>query len=314
MTQGAEGEELFTTLADRLIRLEKQLTEEEKETIQEKADGVPINAIAKKLLAAYDPDVIAERAKTLKEKEHLPSMEVAEQRAREELILEAVQPFTGEFSALVEGIRRAHEQLMDTVNLDTVTRSEWVGISKDKASEDIRQFTEYIEANKTELQAINIFYQQPYQRRGLTQTMVKELLKKLKANKPKLAPLNVWKAFEQLEEVKGKDPINELTALVALVRRVAKVDESLTSFDTTVNKNFQDWIFKQNAGQSNRYSSEQMDWLRMIKNHVSSSFDMQRDDLEFAPFDARGGALKMKRLFGDEMDTIINELNTALVA
>jgi len=40
VTQGAEGEELFTTLADRLIRLEKQLTEEDKETIQEKAAGV----------------------------------------------------------------------------------------------------------------------------------------------------------------------------------------------------------------------------------------------------------------------------------
>ena len=33
-----------------------------------------------------------------------------------------------------------------------------------------------------------------------------------------------------------------------------------------------------------------------------------------APFDAEGGLGKMYQLFGDRMDTIMNELNEALVA
>ena len=317
---GDKSEELFTTLADRFIRMEKQLTEEDKQIIQEKAGGVPLNVIAKKLLQAYDPDVIAERVEILQQK-YLTEDKTADdfdkdaaiKKVQKELIRDVAKHFTGEFNELVEGIRRAHEQVIDTVNLDRITRSEWSGISQDKAQEDVRQFTAYIEEHKDELQAISFFYQQPYQRRGLTQKIVKDLLQHLKLNKPNLAPLNVWKAYEQMEDVKG-DPINELTALVALVRRVTKVDETLTTFDATVNKNFQDWIFKQNAGQANRYSSEQMDWLRMIKNHISNSFDMQTDDLDIAPFDAHGGALKMKKLFGKERNTIINELNMALVA
>ena len=313
ITAGQDGEELFTTLADRLIRIEKQLSAADKQTIQEKAGGLPLNEIAKKLLRAYDPDVINAQATALKEKEQLPSMDLAIAQVQDALIMEAVRPFSGEFSALVENIRRVHEQLIDSTNLDKVIRSEWSGISRDKAEEDVRQFTEYIMAHKDELQAISFFYKQPYQRRILTQKIVKELLQHLKSNKPKLAPLNVWKAYEQLETVKGA-PINELTALVALVRRVTGADETLTTFNASVNKNFQDWIFKQNAGQANRYSPEHIDWLRMIKDHIASSFDMHEDDLDFAPFDAKGGVLKMKKLFGKEMNTIINELNAALVA
>ncbi len=313
VTNGKEDEELFTTLADRLIRLEKQISVDDKELIKEKAQDISIMELTKNLIRAYDPDVIQKRADVLYKEENFANMELAITAAQSELILKAAKPFTGELSHLIENIRRVHEQLID-LTPDVPTYSGWVGISKDKAKEDIRLFTEYIEKHKDEISAINIFYQQPYKRRGLTQKIVKELLQHIKKNHPNLAPLNIWKAYEQLEEVKGKDPISELTALVALVRKVTKVDEVLTTFSTTVDKNFQDWIFKQNAGKHNRFTEEQTNWLRMIKSHITNSFDMQLDDLEYAPFDAQGGNLKMKQLFGDEMETIINELNLTLVA
>jgi type I restriction enzyme R subunit len=76
---------------------------------------------------------------------------------------------------------------------------------------------------------------------------VKEVLEKLKADKPELAPLRIWQAYEQLEKVAGR-PKTELAALVALVRRVAGIDKTLTSFDNTVDKNFQEWVFRKQAG------------------------------------------------------------------
>ena len=57
-----------------------------------------------------------------------------------------------------------------------------------------------------------------------------------------------------------------------------------------------------------------MDWLRMIRDHVTTSFHLDRDDLDMAPFDARGGMGQMYKLFGDQMDEVIDELNGALVA
>lgn len=53
---GAKDEELFTSLANRLTRLEKQITEKEKALFIQKANGKTISEIAKGLLAAYDPD------------------------------------------------------------------------------------------------------------------------------------------------------------------------------------------------------------------------------------------------------------------
>ena len=68
-----------------------------------------------------------------------------------------------------------------------------------------------------------IFYNQPYQRRGVTYQMIQEVLDILKTQKPYLAPLQVWQAYEQVQ-VRGKSPIGELVALVSLLRGVTGID------------------------------------------------------------------------------------------
>ena len=56
-----------------------------------------------------------------------------------------------------------------------------------------------------------------------------------------------------------------------------------------------------------------MNWLRMIKEHIATSFHIELDDLDYTPFDVYGGRGKMWQLFGDGMDTVISEMNEALV-
>ena len=102
--------------------------------------------------------------------------------------------------------------------------------------------------------------------------------------------------------------------MVSLIRKVSGIDEELKPFDKTIDENFKRWIFAQNAGQHNRFSTEQMEWLRMIKDHIVSSYHIELDDLDYNPFDSKGGRGKMYQLFGNEMDSIINELNEALAA
>lgn len=68
------------------------------------------------------------------------------------------------------------------------------------------------------------------------------------------------------------------------------------------------------TSRSLKYSAEQMEWLRMIKEHIMSSFHLEVDDLGYTPFDAQGGRGKMWQLFGEEMNKIIDELNEALAA
>jgi type I restriction enzyme R subunit len=45
-----------------------------------------------------------------------------------------------------------------------------------------------------------------------------------------------------------------------------------------------------------------------------TSCRFERDDLDYAPFDAQGGLGKMHQLFGTQMDELIEELNGELVA
>lgn len=142
--------------------------------------------------------------------------------------------------------------------------------------------------------------------------MIKDLYEQLSASGPTLTPMTVWKAFEQIEPANGS-PKNELIALVSLIRKVIGIDSSLTAYDKTVDKNFQKWVFKQQAG-TLKFTEEQMAWLRMIKDYVAGSFHLDKDDFELDPFNKNGGLGKMWQLFGDKTDTIIEELNEVLAA
>ena len=58
-----------------------------------------------------------------------------------------------------------------------------------------------------------------------------------------------------------------------------------------------------------KFNEEQMQWLRMIKDHIANSFHISRDDFAYEPFAPAGGLGKMHQLFGEQMEPIIEELN-----
>ena len=313
---GARDEDLFTSLANRLTRLDKQITEKEKKQFEEKSGGKSLSTVVKDLLNAYNPDIvedIKQKIKTEKQGDAPVEIEAAIAQALEQLRNQAAKVFTGELNEYIENIRKLHEQKIDLLNPDEVIHVGWNKDHKDKANQVIDDFKQWIESHKNEVIALQIFYGQPYRRRELTFKMIKELGELIVLEKPTLAPKSIWMAYEQLENVSGQ-PKNEMVALVSLIRKVAGIDATLTPYDKTVDRNFQQWILKKNAGQHNRFSKEQMDWLQMLKEQIATSVHVDTDDLDYTPFDAKGGKGKMWQLFGEEMELIIKELNEALAA
>ncbi|MDD4496706.1 MAG: DEAD/DEAH box helicase family protein, partial [Methanosarcinaceae archaeon] len=187
VTFGAQSEDLYVSLASRLARLERQISEDEKATFTEKAGGKTISRTVKDLLGAYNPDLIDSEAFEIKQRQPELSEPEAQKKAREQLIDSARSTFSGELNAYIENVRRVHEQIIDTLNPDTVLRAEWDKEAVAKADDLIRDFRAYLEANKDEITALRIFYNQPYLRRDITFTMLKEVLAKLTLEKPHFA-------------------------------------------------------------------------------------------------------------------------------
>ncbi len=310
---GARDEDLFTSLANRLIRLEKQITEQEKQMFVEKAEGKNLSQVVKELLNAYNPDTL-EDLKTKVETELAGESPVKKEEAfnklHSEILEEAAKVFTGDLNKYIENVRRLHEQTIDITNPDTLLNAGWDTANTKQAQAIVTDFKTWIAKHRDEIIALQIFYSQPYRRRELTLGMIKDVIQLLKTDKPILAPLHVYKAFASLEGANGS-PLKEEIALVSLIRKVCGIDETLTTYNTTVAKNFQQWILKKNAGKHNRFTDEQMIFVNMIKDQIMNSFHFEADDFELI---GQGMLGKAYKAFGNDLYEIINELNEALAA
>jgi len=54
-------------------------------------------------------------------------------------------------------------------------------------------------------------------------------------------------------------------------------------------------------------------WLEAIRDHIAGSVSMEMGDFQYSPFNQQGGLGKAYELFGDEVGTLLEELNGALV-
>ena len=205
---GANDEDTITSLANRLARLNTQLGPEEQEQIRAQAKGKNLSRIIHGLLNAMNEDTIRDRAReqfSLAPDQEPTAPQLDE--ARQALVRDETLVFTGELCELIEGIRRSHEQIIDTQNLDNLTFAGWDGNSLENAEKLTREFEDYLHEHRDEITALSIFYDQPYRRRDLTFAMMREVLDRLKADRPKLAPLRVWQAYPSLTACRVNPPI-----------------------------------------------------------------------------------------------------------
>ena len=316
VAMGNTQEEILSSLANRLIRLDKQINEKERMGFAEKAGGYMINHVVKNLLDAYDPDTLEKiEIKVNQEMQGQPHPVITEaiRKEKEKLIGQAVDVFNNPvLRDYIVDVRRKYDQIIDSVNVDEISNIGWVKDQQANAQNTIADFKAWIEAHRDEITALQIFYDQPYRRRELTYTMIRDLYEKIKIEAPLIAPMQVWRAYEQIEQANGSAK-NELIALVSLIRKVSGIDSSLVSYDKTVDRNFQAWVFRKQAGPV-KFTTEQMEWLRMIKDYVANSFHLDKEDFDLDPFNKNGGLGKMWQLFGEETENIIGELNEILAA
>lgn len=312
---GASDTDTVSSLAGRLARLNKQLDKHDHARITEKSGGVTLSSIVSGLIAAIDGDNVEAKALELAgQPAGTNPGETSRDKAQAQLVKAAANLFTGDLIELIDSIRRDKEQKINHDHRDTLVSAGWAQDKQAQAAALTQEFAAWMEAHKDALTALTIFYDQPFRRREITFAMLEQVMTALRADAPRLAPLRVYQAYQHLDESKAKAPLNELTALVALIRRACGVDAKLTAFDDVVRRNFQTWIMAKHNEPGPKFTEAQVSWLNMIRDHMMTSFHTDRDDLELAPFDSQGGLGTMYQLFGERMDGILGELNEALVA
>ncbi len=307
---GAKDEDTLTSLASRITRLNAQMTSSERKTF-ENTVGISAGKVAENLLNAFDEDVITERAQADTGAEE-PTEEQL-QAAKAALITEAVAPFHNPDNRdFIENVRRSHDQIIDNINLDFVTFAGYDAQREENADQVIATFREFIEENKDEIIALRIIYDQAYKDRPMMIDGLKAMYQKLKEKGVTVERL--WDCYEikKPEKVK-RGTMARLTDLISIIRFEMGYTDNLSPFADKVNYNFMQWTFRKNTG-AVHFTEEQMEWLRMIKDHIITSLSILPEDLDLTPFDRRGGLAAFYGAFGDEYENILNEMNVELVA
>ena len=320
-------EDLLYTLAGRLGRLNKRLTETEEEKIKTAAGGYSIHELARHLVEALEPDKQIEAAKAAQAQDvteltYIEPDERAVQTAALKLIKEAVLPFSNPDlrEALVQAQQR-DDLIIDEVSMDRVLVSGMDVQAREQARKAITSFRKFIEQNRDEITALQIILNRP-RHAPLHFSDIKQLAEAIAAPPLGLSTDKLWQAYETLDHSRVRSSkVNMkhmLTDLVSLIRYTIERDEDshavLEPYSETVNRRFSRWLEEQEKSRGKPFTTQQCQWLELIRDHITTSLTIGPDDFDEVPFNQHGGLGKAYQLFGEELSTILQELNERLAA
>ena len=347
---GNTEDDVITSIAGRLARMEHRISAEDDAKIRAASGGLGLKDLAHQLVESLDPDRFAPSAQNLfppsqGEGQRTPpplqgegwgggGLSATAQQAR----INASKPLCDPaLRQLILDIKAKNELTIDHVSQDQVIEAGFSQAALDRARGLVQSFEQFIADHKDEITALQILYSKPYKQR-LTFEAVKELADAIEKPPYLWNESQLWQAYAALEasKVKGASGKRILTDLVSLVRFAIHQDNELVPFPERVNANFKAWLATQQqtpsplAGEGTtqpplpqgegwgeggaRFTPEQLKWLHMIRDHIAANLGIEPGDFEYAPFAQEGGLGKVYQLFGDELNSLIEQLNESLAA
>jgi len=309
---GSTDEDIVSSLAGRLARLNQRLTKPQQQEVVEASGGPSLSDIMRPMLSALDADNQVERAKA----DHKTDQPTDEQikKAAEALIKEAAKPFHKPAlrDKIIE-LKRSFEQTIDAVSLDEVLDAGFDAKALDRAKGIVESFERFIAEHHDEITALQVLYSQPYRRR-LTFAEIKALAQTIERPPLGVTTERLWLAYQALNQSKmhgggGR----QLTDIVSIIRYALHHDEVLTPFADVVHERFDRWLETQHAA-GRAFNPDQLRWLELIRDHVAASMSITPDDFAYTPFNEAGGIGKAYELFKDDLNKLLDELNEVLAA
>jgi len=281
------------TLAGRLARLDRELTDAERAEL-ETVGGQPLKDITKRLVEAVDADALADVADL---RDHLD---------------EAVKPLAAnpELRNRLLEIRRSHDLVIDEGSRDTLLEAYGV-VDTDRAREVVSSWRAYLDEHRDEISALEVLYTAG---KKVSFGDLAELAERIKRPPYQWTPDLLWNAYAALdvEHVHRADR-HTVTDLISLIRFALQQDAELVPFAETVQERYAAWLAAQEQAGA-VFTAEQRWWLDRIADVVAQANGITVDDLDNAPFTERGGVDGAARDLGDSAEALLDQLNEELTA
>jgi type I restriction enzyme R subunit len=310
---GNRDQEILSTVAGRLARLDRQLTKADREDLTEAAGGVTLTDLTHALVDALDPDRQHAAAQAMTGKVDPTSEEV--EAAAAGLLEAAAAPLANnpELRQKIVEVKRSYEQTIDETSKDVLLEAGYSVDAKDRARQTVDSFRQFIEDHKDEIIALQVLYSRPYSQR-LTFKEIKELAHTIGRPPHSWTPERLWAAYETLDrsKVRGSGP-RTLTDIVSIVRFALEHEDELVPFADQVRERFERWVLQQEQS-GVTFTDEQRIWLERIRDHVAASLGITVDDFDYTPFVEHGGIGKAYEVFGDRLHPLLDELTGVLAA
>ena len=309
---GSTADDVISSLASRLARLDKRITAADRAEVEAVA-GVGLGELARRLVDALDPDRHRAAACSAAGADDLDADKLA--AARQKMVTEAVRPIAAnpELRDKLAEIRRSYEQMIDAASKDRVISGKFSQDATDRARRTAESFRQFIEDNRDEITALQVLYRQPHGG-GLTFDDIRELANAVGRPPRSWTPEDLWEAYETLDASRVRGSGHRVnTDLVSLVRFALGSAEELVAYPELVSERFEAWLAQQ-ADAGARFTDDQLKFLELIRDHLAASLTIEPRDLMSAPFSQHGGLSRARQLFGVALDPLLNELTEALAA
>jgi type I restriction enzyme R subunit len=208
-----------------------------------------------------------------------------------------------DFQRLLIEYPRPKRVFVKAFETEDVVSSEWLirGLDgKEYKPEDyLLAFERFVKENPAKVEAIGILLDRPQE---WSTEALDELRKKLSSTAERFTVDNLQKAHHVQYH-------KALVDIISMVKHAARDQEPLYTAEERVRNAF-DRLTK-----GKQFTDEQRQWLERIREHLVANLTIDKDDFEVVPiFTHFGGWGRANRVFNNQLDDIIQDLNEAIAA
>lgn len=224
------------------------------------------------------------------------------------LPLQLEKDFTGameilrnsKFQDLLLNYPKAKRTFLRAVEVEDTVESEYIfrrGDEHLKPEDYLEAFARFVQEQKDEIAAFQILIEKPKEWRA---PVLKDLRSDLLKNDYPV---------EDLQRAHKRVSHKDLADVISIVKHAAREEEPVFTAEERVDRAME------RVAKGKTFSMEQREWLGLIREHLVENLSLDIEDFKILPiFERKGGYAKARKIFGDQLDDLVEEINYQLAA